>query len=343
VSLIFLLIILLFVIVPILKNIQKGEEGNVKKEIIKKDFEKEKEEPKIYRPTTFSDYIGQKKAKNILKNYIKGTQKRGRIFPHLLINGNAGTGKTTLAEIMSNELAVPMLSTIASNIDNEEKIKQYISTPYGGILFLDEIHALKRELAEKFYTVMEDFKISNQQVKPFTLIGATTELGEIIKDRRPFYDRFKIILTLEEYKLKDMVNIMKKYKIKMFPKEKISDDIYYKLAKNTRKTPRLAIRLLEACIYFDKKVIPMLRSFKIIKDGFTFDDYKVLKYLSDTGDKVGLQGISSYLGLSVANYLFQIEPYLSSQGLIKRTPRGRQISDNGKKKKEELEKELAYV
>ena len=285
---------------------------------------------KIFRPLSFNEYIGQDSAKSILKKFISGTRERKITFPHTLIHGNAGCGKTTLVKIVAQQLNKPVVETITSDIPDFEQFKKYIKETKGGILFLDEIHSIERNTAEKLYSIMEDFTYNGKSIMPFTLIGATTELGEIIKTRKPFYDRFKIIIGLDDYSVDDLIKIIKQYNYSMFENDKIHDKIHRKIAKNSRNTPRTALRLLETTIYFNGDIDEVLKSFNIIKNGFTVTDLQLLNYIKQSPTAVGLQGIASYLGTSEANYIFSIEPYLLKSGLIVRTPRGRQITEAGK-------------
>lgn len=293
--------------------------------------------PNIFRPTSFKNYIGQKNAKNILNKFISGVSERNLIFPHTLIHGNAGCGKTTLVKIIANQLQVPIVETITSDIEDFEQLKSNINKTKGGILFLDEIHGIDRNNAEKLYTIMEDFSYGGIPVEQFTLIGATTELGEILKNRRPFYDRFKIIIGLEDYSTKDLTDIIIQYQKNIFPKDRLDNIIYPLIAMNSRNTPRTAIRLLEATIFFNGKIKDVLNSFDIIKNGYTKLDKKLLIYMKQNKTTIGVQSISSYLGTSEANYVFSIEPYLLQTGMIVRTPRGRLITELGKTLIKELE------
>jgi len=321
-------IILGFLIYWVLKPLFTSEENyDIEKAKI---FLKEayKETRLTFRPSTFDEYIGQRKAKRILKNYIKAVKEKNKIMPHILLYGKAGMGKTTLAKIIANELEVNIVEVITSEILDIETFFKYLEEVDGGILFLDEIHAITRDNAEKLYSIMEDFNYNGQYIKPFTLIGATTEVGEIIRNRKPFYDRFKIIIELEDYTEEDLIQIAKQYQERVF-NEDLEEDIYKTLAKNCRGTPRTLIRLLEATNYFDKNVKEVLESFGIIKDGFTYKDLKILKYIAQNEKGIGLQGLISYLDTSRYNYLYEIEPYLLKNNCIVRTPRGRKITERG--------------
>jgi len=280
----------------------------------------------IYRPETFDDYIGQNKAKNIIKGYIEGTQKRDVIFPHTLISGSPGFGKTSLALLIALYLKVKYVYCIGSDIESYEDIIDRIEKVNGGIIFLDEIHSLKREMAEKLYPILEDFRGCESV---FTLVGATTELGEIIKDRKPFFDRFKIIIELEKYTLEDLVRMVCLYKNRLFNKENINNKCYKLLAENCRGTPRNLIRLLESLVYLDGNIERVLKNFSIIKDGYTASDLKILEYIKSSKNVVGLNSLSNYLDTSVENYLYYIEPYLLQTDIIVRTSKGRRLTEKG--------------
>jgi Holliday junction DNA helicase RuvB len=282
-----------------------------------------------FRPRNFDEYIGQTKTKSLLKKYIEATKARNKVFPHLLLNGKAGTGKTTLARILAKELNVNFVEIIGSEITDMEKVVELLAKVDGGILFIDEIHSVDRLIAEKMYTLIEDFTIDGQKIKDFTLIGATTEIGEIIKNRKPFYDRFKIIRELEDYTNEELAIIVKQYKENVFKNDLLTDDVYVTIADNARLTPRHSLRLLDSAIYFNGDIDAVLVSFNVIYKGFTTIDLKVLKYLNENEKGIGLQGLISFLDTSQDNYEYAIEPYLLRSGLIARTPRGRKITLKG--------------
>ena len=284
---------------------------------------------KPFRPQTLAEYVGQERAKSVITSYIEGTRKHNRPFPHILTHGFAGCGKTTLIRLLANELGVPFVDVVTSELETSFQLYLKIASVNGGVVFLDEVHSLPRGLAESLYAIMEDFTYNGQPIAPFTLAGATTELGEILKTRKPFHDRFKIITELDPYTPNELAIIAKQYHQHTFPKVQLDDKVYEVLGKNSRGTPRTIIRLLESTIYLEGDYKKALDNADIILDGFTTKDRKVLDFIMDYEKGVGLQAISSYLNTSQENYLQQIEPYLLQSGAILRTPRGRKITGTG--------------
>jgi len=291
----------------------------------------------LFTPISFAQYIGQKKAKQILTSYITATQNRQKIFPHLLIHGRPGMGKTSLANIVASSLSKNLTQHIASSITERGQLQNIINELNGNILFIDEVHALPRIMIEPIYQMMEQFEVNGNKIMPFTIIGATTEIGEIIKDRKPFYDRFKIIIELEDYTINDLKKIGEQYKNQVFPNDVIDTKIYGVIARNSRSIPRTVIRLLDATIYLDGKIDTVLSNFGIVKNGYTEKDVKLLKYLSQQ-TAVGLQGIAAFLDTSLKTYLYEIEPHLFKNEIVIRTPRGRAISPKGIQLLKQLER-----
>lgn len=294
----------------------------------------------IFRPESFNEYIGQEKAKNMLKSYISGCKQRNMPFPHTILHGNAGCGKTTLARIIAKELKLPIVESIAAEIVSVYDILFKLATFDGqpGIIFLDEIHAMERNTVETIYALMEDFTYNNNPIAPFTLIGATTELGEIIKKSRPFVDRFKLWIELEPYLTSEISTIIKQYGKNVFKYDTLSDNTYKLIGENARLTPRTGIRLLESTIYLNGNIKQALENASIIKDGYTFKDLKCMKYLNENTKGVGLQGLCSYLNIPSELYMYDVEPYLLQNNIVIRTPRGRKITAQGITKMEELKK-----
>lgn len=289
------------------------------------------------RPLSFKDYVGQTKAKRLLKGYIQGVGKRGVQFPHLLIHGPAGCGKTTLANIIANELQCPFIEVVASEIESVEDLVELILDNEKALLFLDEIHGLKRNFVEPLYPLMEDFKYNGEQIAPFTIIGATTEIGEIIKNRKPFYDRFVLKQELEDYKPYHIQRIITNFNHKHFADVLLSENVLKLISQNSRNTPRIAISLLQSTIYLGGNIEATLNSNNIIWKGYTNTDLNALKIIARHNRGIGVQAIAAFLNTSADNYVFQIEPYLLKTHCIMRTSKGRIISDYGCKVIKHLE------
>lgn len=299
-------------------------------------LEQDKQQERLWRPSEFSEYIGQNKLKNVLKGYIRGTQELNKSFPHMLIDGKAGTGKTTIAYLVAKKLNLPFVECVTNTIASPQQFVDKLAKCQGGILFLDEIHEINNKVANFILPLLEDFSINGQRIKPFTFFCATTEKGKLLKKYKPLVDRMKIQKTLDDYSIEELTILTKQYKDKTFPTHQIDNDIYLKIAKNCRGTPRIAIRWIESHIFMQCSIEEVFSSYNIIKDGITTDDIKVLKLLNEKEKGVGLKAISAYLGTSEENYLYQIEGYLIQKGLLTISSR-RQITDKGKLFLEELQ------
>lgn len=287
------------------------------------------EEKSLWRPETFSEYLGQKNLKTILKSYIKSHKEMNRTFPHMMIDGKAGTGKTTIAYLVAKLLDKTFVECVATTLQSQQQLVDKIVECKGGILFIDEIHMINSKLANFILPILEDFQISGQKIKPFTLLSATTELGVLLKKFKPFVDRMKISKTLEPYSIEELRILVKQYKEKTFPDAVIPEGVYFNIAKNCRGTPRLAIRYIESFIFMQIPIEEVFKTYCIVKNGITEQDIKVLKLLNEKEKGVGLKALSAFLGTSEQNYLYQIEGYLIEQGYLTITSR-RQITEKGK-------------
>jgi len=287
------------------------------------DITPKKSKKKQISDLSFDDYIGQEKVKNILDAYFHSKVKQ---LPHVLISGNAGFGKTTLARIIANELKLPFTEIMAQSIKDKHHLKDLVKRAGKGILFIDEIHGLPRDTVEIIYAMMEDFRCDGQRISPFTLIGATTEYGELLKDRRPFVDRFKLNFELASYSVNEMVQLINKYvERKNYDIDEVSMGI---IAKNCKLVPRTAIRLADATDTLGD-VMQAVYSYNIVKDGLTEKDIKTLEYLN-MNKKAGINSISAYLNTPIQSYRYEIEPYLLQMGYVLVIPGGRQITPLGK-------------
>ena len=304
-------------------------------------------EPKI-RPNMLSDYIGQEKLKEMLSIYIEAAKKRKQSLDHCLFYGPPGLGKTTISNIIANELGVNCKITSGPAIEKPGEMAAILnSLSEGDVLFVDEIHRLNRQVEEVLYPAMEDFAIDvllgkesstrslRLELPHFTLIGATTRAGLL---SAPLRDRFGIISKLEFYKKEELTKIvLRSAKVLSVP---IEEDGAKSIAMRSRGTPRLANRLLRRIRDFaDVKyegVITMevaeesLDLLNVDKLGLDQNDRAYLSAIVDkySGGPVGLETLAVSLGEDSGTVEDMIEPYLLLQGLIDRTKRGRVATES---------------
>ena len=304
-------------------------------------------EPKI-RPKMLSDYIGQEKLKEMLSIYIEAAKKRNQSLDHCLFYGPHGLGKTTISNIIANELGVNCKITSGPAIEKPGEMAAILnSLSEGDVLFVDEIHRLNRQVEEVLYPAMEDFAIDvllgkesstrslRLELPHFTLIGATTRAGLL---SAPLRDRFGIISKLEFYKKEELTKIvLRSAKVLSVP---IEEDGAKSIAMRSRGTPRLANRLLRrirdfADVKYDgvitKEVAEeSLDLLNVDKLGLDQNDRAYLTAIVDkySGGPVGLETLAVSLGEDSGTVEDMIEPYLLLQGLIDRTKRGRVATES---------------
>ncbi len=309
-------------------------------EVEKLTFEEEYEN--ILRPICWDDYIGQDKIKKNLQIFIKAAQKRGECLDHVLFFGPPGLGKTTLANIISNEMKANIKTTAAPMIEKSGDLAAILTNlEEGDILFIDEIHRLSPAIEEILYPAMEDFRLdiiigsgpAAQTIKidlpRFTLIGATTRAGNISS---PLRDRFGMHFRLQFYTHAELAKIIVKASLKL--NKSCLHDAALEIAKRSRGTPRIALRLLKRVRDYaeveDEKKITYERSkyaldeLGVDENGFDELDLKFLQLLSSSKDKAfGLSTISAALSEDEGTIEDVIEPYLIANGFIEKTARGR--------------------
>ncbi|MBR5137390.1 MAG: Holliday junction branch migration DNA helicase RuvB [Clostridia bacterium] len=295
------------------------------------------------RPATLEDYIGQDKVKDNMRVFIQAARSRGEALDHVLLYGPPGLGKTTLANIIANEMGVNIRVTSGPAIEKQGDIAALLSNlEERDVLFIDEIHRLNRTAEEILYPAMEDFQFDivmgtgpgarsmRLQLPKFTLIGATTRAGMLAA---PLRDRFGMINRLEPYTPEDLCNIVKRT-ARIFDSE-ISDDAAMEVAMRSRGTPRIANRLLRRVRDFaqvmnhgkiDIKVARMaLDAMEVDSLGLDNTDRNILSAIIDKfdGGPVGLETLSACTGEETDTIEEIYEPYLMQLGFIKKTPRGR--------------------
>ncbi|ESL04400.1 Holliday junction DNA helicase RuvB [Catonella morbi ATCC 51271] len=299
------------------------------------------------RPKFLTDYIGQKKAKEMMKVYIEAAKGRKEPLDHVLLYGPPGLGKTTLAGIIANEMGVHIKITSGPAIEKPGDVAAILNNlKEGDVLFVDEIHRLNRQVEEVLYPAMEDFAIDvvigkgatsksiRLELPKFTLIGATTRAGML---SAPLRDRFGVVNRLEYYNLTELETIiMRSAKVLGV---KIENEAALEMAKRSRGTPRLANRLLKrvrdfAEVKYDGKLTKevaaeVLTLLNIDNYGLDHIDRQILTTMIEKfgGGPVGLETIAVSIGEDTATIEDVYEPYLIQSGFIARTQRGRIVTD----------------
>jgi Holliday junction DNA helicase RuvB len=302
---------------------------------------------KSLRPLCLNEFIGQDRMKDNLKVFIKAAKERNSSLDHVLLSGPAGLGKTSMAQIIAKEMGVNFRSTSGPLLTKAADVASILTNlQEGDVFFIDEIHRLNISVEEILYPAMEDYKLDliigegpaarsvTINIARFTLIGATTRSGLISK---PLRERFGIPLKLHFYNLDDLKIILRS-SVKKIDTE-LDDEGSAEIAKRSRGTPRIALRLLKRVADFaqceNKKSIDKaiasaaLEKLEVDQYGLDSNDYKYLKFIAEKykGGPVGIETIAAALSEHKDSLEETIEPYLIQQGFIHRTPRGRMLTD----------------
>ena len=299
------------------------------------------------RPQLLDDYIGQEKAKEILKVYITAAKERGEALDHVLFYGPPGLGKTTLAGIIANEMHVNIKITSGPAIEKPGEMAAILNNlQEGDVLFVDEIHRLNRQVEEVLYPAMEDYAIDimigkgasarsiRLDLPKFTLVGATTRVGMLTA---PLRDRFGVIHRLEFYTVEELKRIIAR-SAKVLDVG-MDDAGATALARRSRGTPRLANRLLKrvrdfAQVKYDGYITEDVANYAldlldVDKCGLDQTDRNLLMTIIERfdGGPVGLDTLAASLSEDSGTIEDVYEPYLLKNGFIQRTPRGRIVTD----------------
>ncbi len=300
------------------------------------------------RPQTLSDYIGQDKAKSMLRIYIDAAKERGDALDHVLFYGPPGLGKTTLSGIIANEMGTHMKVTSGPAIEKPGELAAILnSLSQGDVLFIDEIHRLNRQVEEVLYPAMEDYAIDimigkgptarsiRLDLPKFTLVGATTRAGLLTA---PLRDRFGVIHRLEFYTVDELQTIIRNSAKRL--SVVIDDEGAMELARRSRGTPRLANRFLKrirdyAQIKYDGVITGQVAKealdiMDVDRLGLDAIDRLLLNTMARKFDNgpVGLDTLAAAIGEDPGTIEDVYEPYLIQNGLIMRTPRGRVLTQS---------------
>jgi Holliday junction DNA helicase RuvB len=322
------------------------EETQKNHQTLSATLQEEDRSENVLRPLYLQDFLGQVKIKSNLQVFINAAKSRGDSLDHTLFYGPPGLGKTTLAQIIAHEMGVGFKGTSGPMITKAGDLAAILTNLQSGdVFFIDEIHRLSTAVEEVVYSAMEDYKLDiiigegpaaraiKIDLPMFTLVAATTRIGLLTN---PLRDRFGIPLRLNFYEIHELQEIV--IRDAKILKVEITKDAALEIAKRSRGTPRIAIRLLKRVRDFlvdynqeivDRKLADLaLKRLEIDDQGLDSSDHRYLRFIAVnySGGPVGIDTIASAIGEERDSVEDTIEPYLIQKGLVEKTPRGRVLT-----------------
>jgi len=309
-------------------------------EIVDERFENE------LRPHSFDEVVGREREKETLLIMISAAKQKDSALDHILFHGPPGLGKTSLAQVVAKEMGTSLHVTSGPAVSKQGDLAALLtSLPKGAVLFIDEIHRLQKSIEEMLYPAMEDrvldvvigkgvgAKSVRLDLEPFTIIGATTRVGLLSK---PLVDRFGVDFRLDYYELEEMEELIRR-KAKALKME-ITPDAVKMVAHRSRRTPRIAVKILKrlhdnmlsrhVTLVDEKLALNMLNLLNIDTEGLDYLDKKILKTIIEnfSGGPVGLNTLAAAVSEEIDTLSEIYEPYLLRSGFLERTTRGRKAT-----------------
>lgn len=316
-----------------------------------KDSEEDLSLDQTLRPRTLREFVGQEQLKDSMSVFLEAAKQRDEALEHVLLSGSPGLGKTSLAHIIARELGASVRVTSGPALVKLADLAGILTNlQEGEVLFIDEIHRLQRSIEEVLYPAMEDFALDlvvgqgpgartlRLDLPPFTLVGATTRVGML---GAPLRDRFGMTYRMEAYTAEDMTQILRRSAGLL--KLRIEEDGLNEVAGRCRQTPRVANRLLkrirdyaqvQKCKNINRGVVRgALDLLGIDEEGLDKVDRLVLKTMVEQfdGGPVGLQTLAAVMDEEQLTLEEVVEPFLLQSGFIQRTPRGRVVTEEGRR------------